>query len=219
MSFSEIMDSERQLDLGLKALDGCSSKKTNIGQPDVSQRSRMLVLTCAKYPEGTQYTPEATVSNPRARSHVAARLGCMSCEFSAGDPDKKVREAQVETFHEKIKDIPGRLYIEEHFTEAVFRGLVTVKETLREVSNGHESAAEAIGKGGLYFLTKRGEHVERSYQQAAQFSLMAIDNLRNVEAHSLPHEDEIKMGADYAHPRLMLCTLALNFLDNTEIRK
>lgn len=205
-----------------KALDDCSSKTVDFipisGFSSMFGRDgRMLQLTCPKYPDGTEYLPEATSSMLMARQRIATRLGCSACEFSRS-PEQATREAQVSALHESIREIPGKLYIDGHYSESVIRGLITVKETLRNVSGGYESAADAIGKGGLYFRTERGEHVEKAYQQAAQFSLMSVDNLRNVEAHSLPHAKEIEQGADYAYPRLMLCTLALNFLDTAEAR-
>lgn len=218
------MSTEAETRNPFQALDACSSKKVDfVAEQDFNsflQKGPFLTLTCAKYPEGTPYLAEKDVAVHGERNKIAMRLGCVACEFRNGiSPEIATREAQVSGLHEKIREIPGRLYIDGHFTESVFRGLVTVKETLREVSGGHESAADAIGKGGLYFRTERGEHVEKAFQQAAQFSLMAVDNLRNVEAHSLPHPNEVEQGPEYAYPRLMLCTLALNFLDNAEVRR
>jgi hypothetical protein len=227
VNFAEIMDAEDMQATARQALDGCSNKTVDyrpgsrFGDPEAAEQgyTRMLELVCPKYPEGTEFVTGGHINNNVARARAALRLGCAACEFKNGNPEKAALEAQVSALHGKIREIPGKLYVQGNHTEAVFRGFVTVKETLREASGGYETATDAVGQGGLYFVNKRGEHVDRPYQQAAKFSLMAVDNLRNVEAHSLPHDDEIAQGAEYSYPRLMLCSLALNFLDATEIRK
>lgn len=220
VNFGEMASEGAHVNTAASAIDACSQKTVEIGPQDATtaQDRRMLTIVCPKYPTGTEYVEESRIPYIGPRGKAAMRLGCTACTLSQEDPDKTVRKAQADALHERIREIPGKLYIEGHFTESVFRGLVTVKEVLREVS-GHESAAEAVGKGGLYFLTDRGSHVEKAYQQAAQFTLMAVDNLRNVEAHSLPSETEVTRGAGYAFPRLMTCSLALGFLDTIELRK
>jgi len=225
MDFAEMSRDGAQLRMAARDLDHCSSKKVDFPQEKVTsfsnrlgRSSRMLQIVCHKYPEGTEFVVEENSHNAVARGRAAMRLGCIACEFKNGNPEQAKLEAHADAMHEKIRSTAGKLYVQGNHSEAVLRGLLIVKETLREVSDGYESAADAVGKGGLYFVTPRGSHVEKAYQQAAQFSLMAVDNLRNVEAHSLAHDDEVAQGPQYSYPRLMLCSLALSFLDNTEIR-
>jgi hypothetical protein len=220
VNFGEIMNEQERRQAAGTAFDDCPTKKIDIDPTKLGEKHGLegpkMMLTCAKYPTGTRFLDEKRAQHFGERSLVAQRLGCVSCEFSKGDPEKAVLEAQVAGLHEKLRDIPGKLYVQGHHIEAVQQSFIMTKETLRDIS-GYESATDAIGLGGLHFVGRRGEHVDGMYQNAAKFTLMSVDNMRNVEMHSIPHDED--RTAEYAYPRMMVCSLALGFLDNTEIRK
>jgi uncharacterized protein (TIGR02391 family) len=132
-------------------------------------------------------------------------------EKSSGKP---VSPGTLDALHDAIKAKCSPLYLSKNYSEAVEKSFKVVRDRLRTLT-GHERGSEAFGKGGLYIKGAAAPHVDKDFQQAVQFLVMAIDFFRNEKSHSADGniDDPIR-----AYEYLAISSLAMHLLDNTEIK-
>ncbi|MDX2776502.1 TIGR02391 family protein [Streptomyces caniscabiei] len=102
----------------------------------------------------------------------------------------------------------GRLYADEHYSEAVGMALRMVKDRLRDIS-GYENGFPAFTEGGLYIKGAAATNVDNDFQEAVKRLLGSIDKFRNEKFHTSMAELKSK---DKALCYLHMCSLALSFL-------
>lgn len=117
--------------------------------------------------------------------------------------------------HPKIKEKCGTLYSDRHFAEAVEKSFKTVRDRLRELT-GHETGAEAFGKGKLHIRGSAAANVDLDFNEGAKFLTMAIDRFRNEKSHT--SDSQIK-NPTRAFEYLCLSSLAMNLLEDAEVRR
>ncbi len=116
--------------------------------------------------------------------------------------------------HPKIQAKCEKLYSSGTFAEAVEKSFKVVRDRLRELT-GHETGSEAFGKGKLHIRGSVAQNVDFDFNEGAKFLTMAIDKFRNEKAHTSDAKiDDPARARQY----LMLSSLAMSLLDDTEIR-
>jgi uncharacterized protein (TIGR02391 family) len=119
------------------------------------------------------------------------------------------------TLHPEIRSKCFELYKNKAYAEAVEKGFKTVTDRLRMLT-GHETGAEAFGKGNLHIKGAAAPHVDDDFNEGAKFLTMAIDRFRNEKAHT---SDAKITDSVRAYEYIRLCSLAMNLLDCAEIVK
>jgi len=102
-----------------------------------------------------------------------------------------------------------------YFGEAVEKSFKIVRDKLR-ILTGHETSSEAFGKGNLFIKGAAASNVEDDFQSAVKFLGMSIDFFRNEKAHTITANVS---NEDRAYQYLILSSIALQHLDQGEIRK
>jgi uncharacterized protein (TIGR02391 family) len=128
---------------------------------------------------------------------------------------KPVQAGTLEALHPTIQEKCSKLYLSTNYSEAAEKGLKSVDDRLRELT-GFDKGTDAVGKAGPYFLGTAAPHVDKDFQQAIQFLLMSIHLFRDEKAHTSDAkiDDPIR-----AYEYLAMCSFAMHFLDDSEIRK
>lgn len=105
------------------------------------------------------------------------------------------------------------LYCSEEYAEAVEKSFKVVKDKLRYLT-GYEKGSDAFGKGKLHIKGAAAYNVDKDFNQASQFLMMAIDMFKNEKGHTSDAkiDDPIR-----AYQYLAMSSLALSLLDNSEI--
>ena len=116
--------------------------------------------------------------------------------------------------HPAIHEKCYELYKNKTYAEAVEKSFKVVRDRLRDLTT-HETGQNAFGKGKLYMRGASAPNVDRDFNEAVKFLTMAIDNFRNEKSHTSDAkiEDPIR-----AYQYLMLSSLAMSLLEDTEIR-
>jgi uncharacterized protein (TIGR02391 family) len=137
-------------------------------------------------------------------------------DFSVGmnhEPTLSISEL-LGLLHPTICEICRELFESSHFSEAVEKGFKVVRDRLRKLT-GFETGSDAFGgKGKLHIKGAAAPHVDQDFNDAAKFLCMAIDRFRNEASHT---SDSRINGTGRAYEYLMLCSLAMNLLDDAEI--
>lgn len=122
---------------------------------------------------------------------------------------------QLFGIHPKIVEKCFALYNTGAHAEAVEKSFKIVKDKLR-VLTGHESGAEAFGKGKLHIKGAAANNVDHDFNQAVKFLTMAIDMFRNEKSHTSDAkiDDPVR-----SYQYLSMSSLALSLLENSEITK
>jgi uncharacterized protein (TIGR02391 family) len=128
---------------------------------------------------------------------------------------RNVKKTDSSDLHPAIAEKCFQLYLNDHYSQAVEESLKVVKDRLRDLTR-FESGSDAFGKGGLYIKGAAADHVGKNFNQGVKFLTMAIDNFRNEKAHTSDGNinDPVR-----AYKYLAMSSLAMSFLENTEIRK
>jgi len=140
---------------------------------------------------------------------LGAIMETMSTRGRTADDSDPLR-----TLHRDIYDKCHELYEKSAYSEAVERGFKVVRDRLRRLT-GYETGSEAFGKGKLYIKGAAAANVDNDFNEAVKFLAMAVDRFRNEKSHTSDAriEDPIR-----AYEYLRLSSLAMNLLENTEIR-
>ena len=130
--------------------------------------------------------------------------------------DKKtnvVDPSPLKNMHPQIYSKCHELYEKRAYAEAVEKGFKVVRDRLRKLT-GHETGAEAFGKGKLHIKGAAAANVDGDFNNAVKFLTMAIDQFRNEKSHTSDAriDDPIR-----AYEYLRLSSLAMNLLEDTEI--
>jgi len=108
----------------------------------------------------------------------------------------------------KIASKVGKLYADEHYSEAVGMAMRMVKDRLRDIS-GYENGFPAFTEGGLYIKGAAAANVDEDFQEGVKRLLGSIDKFRNEKFHTSMADLKSKNKAlSYLH----MCSLALSFL-------
>ncbi len=88
-----------------------------------------------------------------------------------------------------------------------------MRDKLRKLT-GYETGSESFGKGKLHIKGAAATNVDKDFNEAVKFLLMAIDRFRNEKSHTSDAKiDDPARADDY----LRLSSLAMNLLEDTEI--
>lgn len=137
-------------------------------------------------------------------------------EVPSGETASEQSEPSVlHDVHPMILENCAKLCDASAFAEAVERSFKVVRDRLRELS-GYETGSEAFGKGGLYVRGAAAPNVDQDFNEAVKFLTMAIDRFRNEKSHTSNAKIE---DPNRAHHYLILSSLAMFLLDNTEVRR
>jgi len=118
------------------------------------------------------------------------------------------------SLHPEIYAKCHELYEKGAYPEAAEKGFKVVRDRLRKLT-GHETGSEAFGKGKLHIKGAAASNVDGDFNEAVKFLTMAIDRFRNEKSHT----SDAKMDDPVrAYEYLRLSSLAMNLLENTEIR-
>lgn len=120
---------------------------------------------------------------------------------------------QIEKLHPMIHKKCESLFKNKEYSEAVEKGFKVVRDRLRELT-GHETGSEAFGKGNLHIKGAAALHVDSDFNEGVKFLTMAIDRFRNEKSHTADGNIDNPLRA---YEYLVLCSLAMNLLDNSEI--
>ena len=122
---------------------------------------------------------------------------------------------ELDALHSEISQKCHSLYKAGAYAEAVEKGFKVVRDRLRHLT-GFETGSEAFGKGSLYINGAVAANVEKDFNEGVKFLTMAIDKFRNEKSHSSDAKiDDPARAYEY----LSLSSLAMNLLDQAEIRK
>ena len=152
---------------------------------------------------------------------------CEAIEEFAGLVDRVARQLELkgtkptppssgplETLHPDIYAKCRKLYDQGSYAEAVEKGFKVVRDRLRKLT-GYETGSEAFGKGKLHIKGAAAGNVDLDFNEAVKFLTMAIDRFRNEKSHtSDAHIDDPVRAYEY----LRLSSLAMNLLENTEVK-
>jgi uncharacterized protein (TIGR02391 family) len=116
--------------------------------------------------------------------------------------------------HTTIIEKCRTLYESAQYAEAVEKSFKIVRDRLR-VLTGHEKGSDAFGRGKLHIKGAAASHVDRDFNEAAKFLMMAIDMFRNEKSHTSDAkiDDPVR-----AYQYLVMSSLALSLLDSAEIK-
>ncbi|HPR09680.1 hypothetical protein KDA06_01030 [Candidatus Saccharibacteria bacterium] len=212
--FTDMSIEKRNLEVlnaAASMFDQCQTKKTAPNTPHGQ------LFTCGKYDKLKRPINDSVLENPKARALFAQKLGCNACEFAKPQQAEDEKSLLNRSLHPRIFEVGSELYLGEYYSQAVFESYKAVKEQMRGIT-GFETTTEAVGKGGLYFLGAASPSFDLMYQQGAKFTLMAIDSFRNEAGHSMLDIPKNTTGKQFAFSRLVLASVGMGFLDNSEIR-
>src|SRR3989338_2944892 len=119
----------------------------------------------------------------------------------------------LENLHTEIKKKCESLFKNKEYSEAVEKGFKIVRDRLR-ILTGYERGGDAFGKGKLHIQGAAAPHVDSDFNNAVKYLTMAIDMFRNEKSHT---SDGNIDNPDRAFEYLVLSSLAMNLLNNTEI--
>lgn len=117
------------------------------------------------------------------------------------------------TLHPLIHNKCESLFKNKEYSEAIEKGFKVVRDRLRELT-GHDTGSEAFGKGNLHVKGAAAPHVDFDFNEGVKFLTMAIDKFRNEKSHTADGNIDNPLRA---YEYLVLCSLAMNLLDNSEI--
>jgi len=102
-----------------------------------------------------------------------------------------------------------------HYSESVEAAFKVVRDRLRDLT-GSERGQDAFKNGGLHIAGAAARNVDRDFNEAVKFMLMAIDNFRNERSHTskIRIDDPV-----HAFEFLILCSLAMRFLDQAQVSR
>lgn len=128
---------------------------------------------------------------------------------------RNMKKTDSTDLHPAISEKCFQLYMDEHYSEAVGKSFLVVRDRLRELTTRYETGSDAFGKGHLYISGASAPNVDKDFNQGVKFLTMAIDCFRNEKFHTSDGNinDPVR-----AYQYLAMSSLAMSFLDNTEIR-
>ncbi|MFZ2109734.1 MAG: TIGR02391 family protein [Roseiarcus sp.] len=107
-----------------------------------------------------------------------------------------------------------KLFLSEHYAQAVEWSFKVVRDRLRQLTGRFETGSEAFGKGKLHVKGAIARHVDGDFNDGVKFLTMAIDKFRNEKSHT----SEIGVNdPTKALQYLILSSLAMRLLDSAEI--
>jgi uncharacterized protein (TIGR02391 family) len=119
----------------------------------------------------------------------------------------------LEKLHPEIKEKCESLFKSKEYSEAAEKGFKIVRDRLR-ILTGYERGGDAFGKGKLHIKGAAATHVDSDFNNAVKYLTMSIDMFRNEKSHT---SDGNIGNPDRAFEYLVLSSLAMNLLNNTEI--
>jgi uncharacterized protein (TIGR02391 family) len=127
--------------------------------------------------------------------------------------DAEPTATAVESLHPEILSRCRKLLESGEYAEAVEKSFKVVRDRLR-VLTGHETGADAFGKGHLHVEGAAAPHVDDDFQKGVQFLTMAIDRFRNEKSHTADGNitDPIR-----AYEYLRLSSLAIHLLEKAGV--
>lgn len=135
-------------------------------------------------------------------------------KMKSGFPVASSGEINLASLHPDVYAKCRVLFESNAFPEAVEMGFKIVRDRLRRLTS-YETGSEAFGKGALHIKGAAAPNVEEDFNNGVRFLTMAIDRFRNEKSHTSDSriEDPVR-----AYEYLRLSSLAMNLLDNSEIR-
>ncbi len=132
-----------------------------------------------------------------------------------GEKTPSIKVDPLTNLHKDIYNKCYKLYKKGTYPEAVEKSFKIVRDKLRKLT-GYETGSEAFGKGNLYIKGAAAKNVDQDFNEAVKFLTMAIDRFRNEKSHTSDSkiDDPIR-----AYEYLTLSSLAMNLLDNAEVKK
>ncbi|MCG2795704.1 MAG: TIGR02391 family protein [Actinomycetia bacterium] len=126
---------------------------------------------------------------------------------------KAVRKTDSTDLHPVIVEKCFQLYLNEHYSEAAEKSFKIVKDRLRDLT-GEEQAFKAFG-AGLHINGAAAPNVDDDFNEAVKFLTMAIHYFKNEKGHTADGNisDPVR-----AYQYLAMSSLALSFLDHTDMR-
>lgn len=121
----------------------------------------------------------------------------------------------LDMLHQKIRERCESLFEKEEYSESAEKGFKVVRDRLRELTS-FERGGDAFGRGGLYIKGAAAAHVDNDFNQAVKHLTMAIDMFRNEKSHTADGNID---NPNRAFEYLVLSSLAMNLLDNVEIKQ
>ncbi len=128
---------------------------------------------------------------------------------------ESIEGVNLKTLHPEIYKKCHTLYEKREYAEAAEKSFKTVKDRLRKLTS-HERGSEAFGKGKLHITGAAAPNVDKDFNEAVKFLTMSIDFFKNEKGHT--SDAKIKDPVR-AYEYLRLSSLAMNLLENTEIKK
>jgi uncharacterized protein (TIGR02391 family) len=119
----------------------------------------------------------------------------------------------LDWIHPEIRKKCAKLYMARAHAEAVEKSFKVVRDKLRHLT-GYETGSDAFGKGKLHVRGAAAPHVDKDFNEAVKFLLMAIDRFRNEKSHT---SDAKIRDPVRAHQYLVLSSLAMYLLEDAEI--
>jgi len=117
--------------------------------------------------------------------------------------------------HPEIYIKCSSLFEKEEYPEAVEKSFKIVRDRLR-ILTSFETGSEAFGRGRLRIKGAAAQNVDFDFNEGVKFLTMAIDRFRNEKTHT----SNAKIDASQrAYEYLTLSSLAMNLLEQAEIRK
>lgn len=152
----------------------------------------------------------------KEEAEMARQAAGVGANISGGGTQAKgIQKMELTDMHPEIRKKCGKLYSDQHFSEAVGKSFMIVKDRLRQLT-GHESGSDAFGKGNLHIKGASASNVDEDFNEGVKFLTMAIDRFRNEKFHT---SDANISDPVRAYQYLAMSSLAMSFLDNAEILK
>ena len=139
----------------------------------------------------------------------------LTIDTASSTPSKNKDNKLLSNLHKEIFDKCSKLYEDASYAEAVEKSFKVVRDKLRKLT-GFETGSEAFGKGKLFIKGATAPNVENDFNEGVRFLTMAIDKFRNEKAHTSDAEINNPIRA---YEYLRLSSLAMDLLDNSEIRQ
>ncbi|OGQ05590.1 MAG: TIGR02391 family protein [Deltaproteobacteria bacterium RIFCSPLOWO2_01_44_7] len=119
------------------------------------------------------------------------------------------------SLHSAVDSKCRDLFEKGHYVEAVEKSFKVVRDRLRQLT-GYETGSEAFGKGKLHIKGASAPNVDEDFNEGVKFLTMAIDKFRNEKSHTSNAKiDDPNHAGEY----LQLSSLAMNLLDNAELKQ
>lgn len=124
----------------------------------------------------------------------------------------RLMDDELSHLNPKLVAKVGKLYADKHYSDAVGRGFMVVKDRLRNIT-GSENGFPAFEEKGLHIKGSAAPNVDEAFQEAVKRLLGSIDKFRNEKYHTSEANLKDKNKAlSYLH----LCSLALSFIENNQ---